>query len=270
MKISEIETSVHRRAVAMMMLVMALGVLESGCKKKETKKPLPPGKCRTSEDCPKEKPHCVDGTCVECEKDEHCPPGHKCVDGTCFKKCSSDEDCGPGQICKDGVCRKVPCSTDEECGPGRVCRDGVCQSMGKDACREDDDCADEEVCRDGQCVPAPRPTTPPDECSLNTIYFDFNKATLRRGAAGKLQENADCLKKYPDRTVQIEGHCDPRGTEEYNLALSNQRAQTVKRYLERLGVKSSRLRVVPKGELEATGTDDESWAKDRKAVFIWY
>ena len=255
--------------VLLFLAVVFVGFSAGGCKKK-TKKPLPPGKCKTDKDCPKDKPHCVNGTCKECAEDKHCPDGHKCVSGKCMKKCSSDEDCGEGRVCKDGVCQKVACTKDGDCGPGRVCRNGYCESLGKGACKEDDDCADEEVCRNNRCVPAPRPTTPPKVCSLSTVYFDYNKSTLKRGVAKVLQENADCLQKFPKRTVQLEGHCDPRGTEEYNLALSNQRAQSVKKYLKRLGVKASRLRIVPKGELEATGTDESSWAKDRKVVFIWY
>lgn len=260
----------ERGLVLMVLMIAGLSVFASGCKKKDAKTPLPPGKCRTDKDCPTEKPHCVEGTCRECKEDAHCPEGHSCVDGACLLKCTSDDDCGPGRICQDGVCRRVSCTSDDDCGPGRVCRDGVCEGLGKDACREDDDCGDEEVCRAGRCVPAPMPTEGPEDCTLNTIYFDFDRATLQKGATGSLQENAECLKKHPNRTIQIEGHCDPRGTEEYNLALSNERAQTVKRYLERLGIDPQRLHVVPKGELEATGTDEETWAKDRKALFIWY
>jgi peptidoglycan-associated lipoprotein len=242
----------------------------SGCKKKKTKKPLPPGKCRTDKDCPKDKPHCVDGTCKQCKDDSHCAADERCVDGRCLKKCKSDQDCPQGEICKDGVCQTVPCQKDADCGPGRECKNGRCQALAKGSCVVDDDCADEEVCKNGQCVPAPRPTRPPDVCSLSPIYFDFDKSTLTASARKTLQENAECLRKVKDRTVQLEGHCDPRGTEEYNLALSNERAQTVKKYLKRMGIKASRMRVVPKGELEATGTDESSWAKDRRVVFIWY
>jgi peptidoglycan-associated lipoprotein len=72
------------------------------------------------------------------------------------------------------------------------------------------------------------------------------------------------------RTVHLVGHTDPRGTEEYNLALSDQRAQAVRRYLENLGVPSGRLVVVPKGELEAQGTDEQTWAEDRRVELIWF
>ncbi len=85
-----------------------------------------------------------------------------------------------------------------------------------------------------------------------------------------LEANAKCILSVKKRKVHLNGHCDPRGTEEYNLALSNQRAQAVKRYLESLGVVAGRLHIVPKGELEATGTAEDSWFKDRKVEFVWY
>ena len=67
----------------------------------------------------------------------------------------------------------------------------------------------------------------------------------------------------------MEGHCDARGTEEYNLALGDRRARSVKRYLLRLGAPRDRIRAVSKGKLEATGYDAGSWAKDRKVIFVW-
>jgi peptidoglycan-associated lipoprotein len=70
--------------------------------------------------------------------------------------------------------------------------------------------------------------------------------------------------------VALVGHTDPRGTEEYNLALSEQRARSVKDYLTPLvGAAGSKLHVVPKGMLEATGTDDASWSRDRRVDFQW-
>ena len=72
-----------------------------------------------------------------------------------------------------------------------------------------------------------------------------------------------------DRGLRVEGHCDPRGTEEYNLALGDRRARSVVGYLGRLGVETSRLRAVSKGKLEAVGSDEEGWARDRKATFVW-
>lgn len=245
-------------------------LLLTGCPpKKKTKKALRPGTCKKDKDCgPKQ--YCVNGKCQQCAKDTHCKANERCVSGQCLKRCTRDTDCGPGRVCVDGACRTMACRNNAQCGPGRVCRAGKCEAIPKGLCREDDDCAEEEVCKNGRCVAAPRPGKPPTLCSLEVVYFQYNKATLPRGGNLILQRNAGCLRKVPKRTIQLEGHCDPRGTEEYNLALSNERAQTVKRYLVSLGIQASRFRVVPKGELEASGSDEGTWSKDRKVVFIWY
>lgn len=251
-------------AVGIFLLVLA------GCPpKKKTRKAMRPGTCEKDADCGAGQ-RCVNGKCQQCASDVHCKANERCVEGQCLRRCSRDDECGPGRVCVDGACRTVACQRDAQCGPGRVCRSGKCEAIPKGLCREDDDCAEEQVCRNGRCVAAPRPSAPPALCSLEPVYFEYNKSTLPPGGNLILQRNAECLRKVPKRTIQLEGHCDPRGTEEYNLALSNERAQTVKRYLESLGIPSVRFRVVPKGELEATGTDEAGWAKDRKVVFIWF
>jgi len=233
--------------------------------------------------CPTKKP----GSCT---KDSDCKKGEKCVKGKC-QSCATDKDCGPGKQCVNGVCRKGPgyCDTNKDCPDGKVCKDHMCQACVKDAecpsgkcvkgrcaesmsgsCKEDDDCKDEEVCKNGRCVAAPKPYTGPALCALGTVHFVFNKAVVRTQDQKTLEVNAKCILSVKTRKVHLNGHCDPRGTEEYNLALSNQRAQAVKRYLISLGVPGPRLHIVPKGELEATGTNEETWLKDRKVDFVWY
>jgi len=231
--------------------------------------PQKPGTCKKDKDC-KPGERCIAGKCQQCGEDKHCPQGQQCINGQCKKKagyCDTQKDCPDGQICKDHLCQA--CQADKECPSGR-CVKGRCAEQMAGTCKVDDDCKDEEVCKDGRCVAAPKPYTGPSLCALKTVYFAFNKAEIRRGDLKSLEENAKCIQSVKDRKVHLNGHCDPRGTEEYNLALSNQRAQSVKRYLESLGVQGARLHVVPKGELEATGTDEAGWEKDRKVEFVWY
>jgi peptidoglycan-associated lipoprotein len=251
------------RASAPLALLALLWLGSAGC---PTKKP---GQCKTDKDC-KAGEKCVAGKCQACATDKDCGPGKTCLNGTCRPKpgyCNTTKECPDGKVCRDHLCQA--CQKDTECPSGK-CDKGRCAESMAGTCKEDDDCKDEEVCKDGKCVPAPKPYSGPALCPLKTVYFAFNKAEIRPSDQKVLEQNARCILSVKERKVHLNGHCDPRGTEEYNLALSNRRAQAVKRYLERLGVPGSRLHVVPKGELEATGTDEASWFKDRRVAFIWY
>ena len=87
-------------------------------------------------------------------------------------------------------------------------------------------------------------------------------------ATATLARDADCLKQV-GRVAQLVGHADPRGTQEYNLALSERRAQSVRDHLGRLGVDGGKMTVLPRGSLDAKGTDEPSWAQDRRVDFTW-
>ncbi len=134
-------------------------------------------------------------------------------------------------------------------------------------CASSADCPENHECQGGTCV-APPPPPQPGACQPDPIYFDFNEFVLTSEATAKLQAAATCIKSLK-RTIRVEGHCDPRGTEEYNLALGDRRARSVRRYLKRLGIAGKRMRPVSKGKLEASGTDAGSWSRDRKVLFIW-
>ena len=83
---------------------------------------------------------------------------------------------------------------------------------------------------------------------LKDIYFDYDKYDIRPGDAAILKENAALLKKYPTVKIQVEGHCDERGTNEYNLALGERRANSTKNYLVSLGIPSDRISTISYGE----------------------
>jgi peptidoglycan-associated lipoprotein len=102
---------------------------------------------------------------------------------------------------------------------------------------------------------------------LKTIYFAFDKSELTESARATLRQNANWLKANPDWGVVIEGHCDERGTIEYNLALGQRRASSVRDYLSSLGVESSRIRTVSFGEERPAdpGHNEAAWAKNRRA-----
>jgi peptidoglycan-associated lipoprotein len=111
----------------------------------------------------------------------------------------------------------------------------------------------------------------PVEIKFETVYFDFDKAELRQDARDVLSKNAETiLKSLSKSKIQIEGHCDERGSAEYNLALGENRAKSVQKYLTTLGVKAANLSVISYGKEKpaVTGNDEAAWAKNRRAEFV--
>jgi peptidoglycan-associated lipoprotein len=104
---------------------------------------------------------------------------------------------------------------------------------------------------------------------LKDIHFDYDKYDIRLGDAEILKENATLLTKNAVK-FQVEGHCDERGTNEYNLALGERRANSVKNYLTSLGIEPSRIVTVSYGEEKPLDPkqDEEAWAKNRRAHFV--
>lgn len=105
---------------------------------------------------------------------------------------------------------------------------------------------------------------------LDSVYFDFDSFALTSESRTSLQQVAETLKSGEGARVQIEGHCDERGSNEYNLALGEKRARAVEEYLISQGVDSSLLSTISYGEERpvAPGSDEESWAKNRRAEFV--
>ena len=102
------------------------------------------------------------------------------------------------------------------------------------------------------------------------IYFDFDNATLDYQAQELLKQKAMWLRDNPDANAVIEGHCDERGTNAYNLALGERRAESAKSFLVNLGISSTRLTTISYGEEKPVdmGQNEESWAKNRRASFV--
>jgi peptidoglycan-associated lipoprotein len=100
-----------------------------------------------------------------------------------------------------------------------------------------------------------------------SVFFEFDSATLTSDAREKLSAVGNVLARYPDLKVRIEGNCDERGTEQYNLALGQRRAEGVKRYIADLGAKPNQLTAISFGseKPKATGHDEEAWQQNRRA-----
>jgi len=108
------------------------------------------------------------------------------------------------------------------------------------------------------------------EQPLGNVSFDYDSAELSDAARDTLQGNSEWLQRWTSTGIMVEGHCDERGTNEYNLGLGEQRARAVVDYLTSLGVDAGRLSMVSKGEEEPTCTEETEacWAQNRRGHFI--
>ena len=244
-------------------LVLLVSLFVGGGCGDKTKKP---GSCKSDKDCtdPKFGKICDNNKCVECKADGDCPAGKRCSANACIAapECTKDDQCPTGQVCQAGKCK--PCSTNADCGPGGSCEAGACKRGTK--CAKDEDCADDEDCVSGFCRKATSSGNVDASCPLATVYFGFDDATIQPSERDRLQQNAQCIEKTTSKGVYLVGHTDTSGTEEYNIALSERRAQSVADFMSRLGTDPARMQVVPKGETEPTGMGDD---KDRRVDFQW-
>jgi peptidoglycan-associated lipoprotein len=245
------------------MATLALGVylvclVAAGCGS------TPQSGCKADKDC-KNHQVCAAGKCVECVKDDQCPRGKTCTANACVAapECTNDKQCPLGQVCQAGKCKA--CAADNECGPGGRCEAGACKAAT--ACTKDDQCADDEDCVAGFCHKAGSTSGGDATCTLSTVYFAFDDSTVQASERDRLAANVACIEKTKGKNVYLIGHTDTSGTEEYNIALSERRAQAVADYMARLGSDPARMQVVPKGETEPTGLGDD---KDRRVEFQWH
>ena len=102
------------------------------------------------------------------------------------------------------------------------------------------------------------------------VFFDFDKSDVRSDARGTLEKQAAWMKKFPGVRVVVEGHCDARGTREYNLALGERRANAVKDYLVALGINPARVKTISYGKERpaAIGENETAWAQNRRGVMV--
>jgi peptidoglycan-associated lipoprotein len=238
-------------------LTLAVAVL-TGC-------PPTYPKCENDNHCKERGEVCVQGQCQECATNANCKEGFACQDNKCVPagpECTTDTQCPGGRICEAGKCADPQCKGDDQCPAGTTCQRGRCQAP-RDACTSNADCREGQECRDGRCV-----TAGPEACNWEPIRFEFNESSLTSEAQSRLSTLAECIKATRGK-VTLEGHADERGTEEYNLQLSNRRAASVKRYLTNLGIPANRLDTVGYGETRpaAQGTSEDAYAENRRVEF---
>ena len=226
--------------------------------------------CENDDHCSEKGEYCLNGKCAQCRLDTHCGKGRRCVAGACEKIpgfCESVSDCVGKEKCRDNQCGDE-CLSDAECTDGKRCRNGECLSG---VCSTDADCTDGQACRDGPCVAGAAQNSGGGPCdALEPVYFDFDESTLRADSRSTLQKHADCI-KTKGRSLQVEGHCDDRGTEEYNLALGERRARTTRDYMVKLGAARGRLKTISYGESKPAkyGNTESVFQLNRRCEFKW-
>ena len=108
------------------------------------------------------------------------------------------------------------------------------------------------------------------DLNVQNIYFDYDKSDIRPDAREILKANAEIFNKNGNAAIVVEGHCDERGTAEYNMALGERRAQETKQYLVNLGINASRIETISYGEERPLDNRsiEEAWAQNRRAQFL--
>ncbi len=105
---------------------------------------------------------------------------------------------------------------------------------------------------------------------LDSVFFDLDQSEILPAGQAALQRNADWMRRWPGTRVTVQGHCDDRGTNEYNLALGERRADAVRDYLANLGIAGNRIATVSRGEESPVCTDQHEgcWSRNRRGAFV--
>jgi peptidoglycan-associated lipoprotein len=238
---------------ACLALAMPIVVVASGCPGPEYPKCEKDDQCKKNKDGKDINEYCLFGQCQQCAKDTHCPSGQKCNKGRCEASCTADAQCGAGQICEEAACVPAQCTPSKTCPTGQSCETGRCKAGA--------------ATNNGGT-----PTTP---TSLNCdkhqrVQFEFNMADLTPSSREVLDNFAKCMAANTDWKLTIEGHCDERGTTDYNLALGERRAGSVKDYIARLGVDKARIKTISYGKEKPIdpSSNEAAWAKNRRAELV--
>lgn len=119
-------------------------------------------------------------------------------------------------------------------------------------------------------TPPPMPSGAVSTSDMKDAFFDFDKSELRDDARAALDQDAHLLRDHANVSIVVEGHCDERGTEEYNQALGERRAQAAKDYLSQAGIDAGRIETISYGKTRpfAEGHDESAWAQNRRAHVV--
>ena len=189
-----------------------------------------------------------------------------------YPLCGDDDDCHEGEFCVDGQCQL--CRTDADCPSGQECNGGRCDPIDG-FCSSETACPDGQECQNNRCVAMSSQNLDlPDDpnagntgCRLEPIYFSFDQDGLDSSSRDIMAANVQCMRTRNIARVHVTGFTDPRGTEEYNLALGDRRARGVIQYMTSLGADRNSFTGSSMGEEMAAGEREASWRLDRKVTF---
>jgi outer membrane protein OmpA-like peptidoglycan-associated protein len=190
---------------------------------------------------------CVLGKCEECAKHSDCSDLKQCVNNRCLSACKVDGDCGINGRCENNYC-VAECTNNDGCGSGQVCSYGRCVA----------DNSNGNAWAEGDCQ------------DLANIHFDFDKTDVKAEEREQVNKLFKCLESRPHLSVLIEGHADNRGTKAYNMALAQARADSLRQYLNKLGIALSRLKTVSHGDQKPLIQENTeyAWQQNRRANFV--
>lgn len=208
----------------------------------------------------------------ECKSSADCAAqagfGKVCVSGRC-QECAADADCKAGFACKANKCEPAGPSAEElarQEAARKAAEEEAARRKALGLCNADADCDAGKTCQAGKCAAAVDPACA--DPAAFTVRFGFDQSTIVGDAPATLQRLAACLQKAPARRVQVDGHCDERGTTAYNLALGKRRAEAVKKYLVDLGVAGTvETNTFGKEKPLCREATEDCWARNRRAEF---
>jgi len=228
--------------------------------------------CESDEHCKEKGEFCVDKLCRQCATSDNCKDKGPCsfcgASYTCDKPFGGPGDCCASDLdCKQGKCWMMPgaqkgscaqCAANADCGPNMKCVQGSCVPDAE--CGADKPCPEGKVCNNGVCIA--------QSCNLDPVYFDFDEYSIRADGRDILNRNYECIQKK-GQTIVVEGNCDDRGSDEYNLALGTRRADAAKKFLINLGMDKKQISSKSYGEERPTCTDqtESCWERNRRNEF---
>jgi peptidoglycan-associated lipoprotein len=233
------------RRVLVFALSSTAAVLLAAC-------PSPPknGECKSSADCA-----------------DQAGFGKVCVSGRC-SECAADGDCQAGFVCKAAKCEPAGPSADElarQEAARRAAEEEAARRKALGLCNGDADCDGGRSCVAGKCAVAVDPACA--DPAAFTVRFDFDQASIVGDAPAALQRLAACVQKAPAKRIQVDGHCDDRGTTAYNMALGKKRAESVKKYLADLGVAGVETNTYGEEKPLCREATEDCWARNRRGEF---